>query len=138
MGEEWSDRASFLEVVADFIRPELSVLASEVPDERTILEIGVGGGRVAAKVVEELATLASAGNPFSAVTTKMSLLDISSEMLKKSAINLEAPLAAAGDQVSVSYIHNTDSPNFPDSLCPKYDFIYSFDVFVHVDMHTVY
>lgn len=39
-----------------------------------------------------------------------------------------------------SYILNDVSPDFPTALINQspFDFIYSFDVFVHVDIHTFY
>ena len=67
LGEEWSNKDSFEQVVRDFIKPYLS-------KDKKVLEIGVGGGRVARKVAGEV--------------EKLEVLDISSEMLKTAKQNL--------------------------------------------------
>lgn len=40
LGEEWSDPGSFNQVLNEYIRPYIS-------DKSKVLEIGIGGGRVA-------------------------------------------------------------------------------------------
>ena len=40
LGEEWSDKESFEQVVIEFIKPFVS-------EKSKVLEIGIGGGRVA-------------------------------------------------------------------------------------------
>ncbi len=48
LGEEWSDKLSFDQVIQEYIRPYVS-------DKSKVLEIGVGGGRVAKKTAEMVA-----------------------------------------------------------------------------------
>lgn len=96
-----------------------------------VLEIGVGGGRVAC----EVAKLLKQGE-------SLTLLDISSEMLKVAQQTLDKQKETI--TCSLNFVHNNASPDFPQPIkdqCANstlFTFIYSFDVFVHVDMHTFY
>ena len=45
LGQEWSDQSSFEKVVKDFIQP-----FCQNENANNVLEIGVGGGRVACEV----------------------------------------------------------------------------------------
>ncbi len=71
LGEEWSDDTSFIQVFDEFISPYLQ------SSKGRVLEIGVGGGRVARKVAPIL--------PPGTLTC----LDISTEMLKHARRNLQ-------------------------------------------------
>lgn len=84
-----------------------------------MLEIGVGGGRVARQVAQRC--------------EELHCVDISKEMIKKAKSNLS-------DFPLITYHLSTVSPDFPAEvkLAAPFDFIYSFDVFVHVDLHTFY
>ncbi|CDW74331.1 UNKNOWN [Stylonychia lemnae] len=101
LGEEWSDLASFEQVFNDYIMPYLG-------KDKKVLEIGVGGGRVAKRTAEHC--------------KELDCIDISAEMIKRAKTNLK------------------DYNNIPKEVVEhgQYDFIYSFDVFVHVDIHTFY
>lgn len=74
LGEEWSDDASFLQVLDNFVIPYISAVAER---GSKVLEIGVGGGRVAVQVAPLL--------PVSSLIC----LDISEEMLKHAKKNLK-------------------------------------------------
>ena len=67
LGEEWSDKVSFNQVIQEYIRPFVS-------DKSKVLEIGIGGGRVAKRTVKMAAEVHG--------------LDISAEMIKKAKANL--------------------------------------------------
>ena len=114
VGDEWSDRASLFQVIDDFIVPWVTA-------DSEVAEVGVGGGRVAVKVVSRCQTF--------------HCLDISTEMLKRarkalSAIQLEA-------QQTVHY-HELAGNELPHDFSGKLDFIYSFDCLPHCDIHTIY
>ena len=81
------------------------------------LEIGVGGGRVAKRTAP--------------LCKELHAVDISQEMRKKAKANL-------GAFETVKSYHTTVSPSLPKELPAAFDFIYSFDVFVHCDIHTFY
>ncbi len=67
LGEEWSDRASFEQVIEEYIRPYVS-------GGMKALEIGIGGGRVAKRVY--------------LMVKELHAVDISVEMIKKAKNNL--------------------------------------------------
>ena len=60
----------------------------------------------------------------------MYAFDVSEEMLKKARIAL-----ADNPNVNFGLLSNAA---LPDSLTEKCDFIYAFDVFVHLDLHTMW
>lgn len=84
-----------------------------------VLELGIGGGRVAKRT--------------SSLVKYLHAVDISSEMIKRAKENLK-------DFENINYYHSTQSPEMPKPVKDNgsYDFIYSFDVFVHVDIHTFF
>lgn len=85
---------------------------------KTCLEIGVGGGRVAKRTAP--------------LTEELHLVDISAEMLRRSKATLSS-------FEHIRYHHSTESPAMPPKVqALKFDFVYSFDVFVHCDIHTFY
>ena len=84
-----------------------------------VLEIGVGGGRVALQT----APLLPKGS--------LTCLDISAEMLKHAKKNLKDL-----DELEINFVHQADADKMP--VDGKFDFVYSFDVFVHVDIHTLF
>lgn len=84
-----------------------------------VLEIGVGGGRVALQV----APLLPKGT--------LTCLDISAEMIKHAKKNLKDL-----EELGISFVHQTEAERMP--VEPRFDFVYSFDVFVHVDIHTLF
>lgn len=108
LGEEWSDPKSFDQVMQDMIVPHCR--------EKTVLEIGIGGGRVASKVASSAKALVG--------------VDISLQMLKKCKENLSA-------HQNIEFLHQTGE-NLPITLKDRqFDFIYCFDVLVHCDIHTI-
>ena len=106
LGEEWANPEQVEQILESWVFPYIG------PDT-VALEIGSGGGRVAGRVAP--------------LVKHLYCMDISSEMLKK----LTEALA---DRDNVTPLHVEDAV-FPDVL-KDLDFIYSFDVFVHLDLHT--
>lgn len=109
LGDEWGRKSDVEKIVMEYIYPFIT-------KESIVAEIGSGGGRIASKVVDNC--------------KELYCFDISSEMIKKA----EAALA---NYSNVKYIllHRSQ---FPDSYIEKFDFVYSFDVFVHLDLHTIW
>ena len=108
LGEEWSASADIDSIVAEFIAPFVS------PESR-VAEIGVGGGRVAVRVAPRVAQLVC--------------LDISPNMLRRA--------RSAISESNVEFVL-LDGPRLPRDLAGRLDFIYSFDVFLHLDLHTMW
>lgn len=109
LGDEWGRRSDVDTIVEDYIYPYIT------PDS-VVAEIGVGGGRIASRVAGKVKELHA--------------LDISKEMLEKAR-------TALADHTNTRF-HLLDYPEFPDTLIERCDFIYSFDVFVHLDLHTMW
>lgn len=109
LGDEWGRKADTEQVVAEYLRPY-------VTPESVVAEIGVGGGRIAAKVAEN--------------TKEFYALDISREMLEKA-----KDVLAVHPQVRFLLL---ERPEFPADFSERFDLIYSFDVFVHLDLHTIW
>ena len=108
LGDEWGNPQHVTEILDEFVYPFLSA-------DSLALEIGSGGGRIAARVAPRVRHLYC--------------MDISLEMLKRLSVIL-------ADRENVSYLHVEDA-TFPSELMtPGLDFVYSFDVFVHLDAHT--
>lgn len=109
LGDEWGTPTDLDEVFRDFFEENLS-------RETVAVEIGVGGGRIAKRVAPLVKTLWA--------------FDIAPAMLAK------ARQALSGqDNVQLVQLEDT---RLPDHLVGQVDFIYSFDVFVHLDLHTLY
>lgn len=121
IGEEWSDRAALDTVINDFIKPYI--------DENTrVAEIGSGGGRMAIRV--------AALRPKS-----LQLFDISLEMLKRArkALSLRGlDTEIKGTHISFCHLKEDYSAKSFEKFRESFDFIYAFDVFVHVDVHTIW
>jgi len=109
LGDEWGIPSDVDEVVAEYIYPFIN-------EDSVVAEIGIGGARIASRVVEK--------------TKEFYGFDISSEMLKRAKDVLS-------DHSHVRYIL-VDTPRFADEFVGKFDFVYSFDVFVHLDLHTMW
>lgn len=114
VGDEWSDPTSLEQALAHFLFPY-------VLNSMEVAEIGSGGGRVASKVFTKVKSI--------------TCFDVSLEMLK----NAKATLDKVGCQ-SAKYVHLKGSG--PQEIPRRYDqlfhFIYAFDVFVHLDLHTIW
>ncbi|MCC5629623.1 class I SAM-dependent methyltransferase [Nostoc sphaeroides CHAB 2801] len=109
LGDEWATVEDAVDIVNEYITPFID-------QDSTVAEIGVGGGRIAAKVVEKV--------------KKLYCFDVAEEMLK----NAEAALSK-DPQIEFHLIKNCQfEPEFSD----KFDFVYSFDVFVHLDLLTIW
>jgi ubiquinone/menaquinone biosynthesis C-methylase UbiE len=109
LGDEWATVEDAVNIVSEYITPFIS-------QDSTVAEIGVGGGRIAAKVVEKV--------------EKLYCFDIAQEMLDKAEAALrEYP------QIEFHLIKNSQ---FEPEFSEKFDFVYSFDVFVHLDLLTIW
>ena len=116
IGDEWSQREALEEVFADFIAPH-------VGKGVRVAEIGSGGGRVSVRT----AALKPA---------RLQLFDVSMEMLKRA----RKALIDRGHTEGVGYCHlkeDYDERSF-DKFARQFDFVYCFDVMVHLDLHTVF
>jgi SAM-dependent methyltransferase len=109
LGEKWATPADLERVLGEFLLPYVS--------ERSVVgEIGSGGGRIAAHVAGEVAEL--------------HCFDISSRMLERAKTTLWA-------KSNVTYTL-LDGPSLPPEQTDHFDFLYSFDVFPHLDLHTMW
>lgn len=108
LGDEWATVEDAVNIVSEYITPFIS-------QDSTVAEIGVGGGRIAAKLVENV--------------EKLYCFDIAEEMLKKA----EAALSEY-PQINFHLIKNSQ---FEPEFNEQFDFVYSFDVFVHLDLLTI-
>lgn len=109
LGVEWGNLEDVQRIIAEYIYPY-------VTRDSVVGEIGSGGGRIAARVVER--------------TKEFYCFDISSQMLRRSRTVL-------AQYPHVSYVL-LDGLTLPRHLVGRFDFIYSFDVFVHLDLHTMW
>jgi len=109
LGGEWGTPDAFDEVVRSFIDPY-------VDRDAIVGEIGSGGGRVAARVAPN--------------SKRFYCFDISDAML-------ELAREALADCPNVEYVL-LRKPSLPAKLAETFDFLYSLDVFVHLDLHTIW
>ncbi len=109
LGDEWGNREDVEWVVENYIKPFIT-------KQSVVAEIGTGGGRVASKVAP--------------LTKEFFCFDISQEMLKKAKLVLN----------HYPHTHYVLLKNavFPKEFNNRFDFVYSFDVFVHLDLHTIW
>ena len=110
LGDEWGDRDSVYQVLSDFIYPNIN-------REMKIVEIGCGGGRIAAKVVDRCKHLFC--------------FDSSSEMI-----------AIAGETLKAfdnkTFYLTSDNRLIPPLEEYSIDFAYSFDVMVHLEPRIIF
>lgn len=109
LGNEWGTSAEVERILAEFIDPF-------VTPESIAGEIGVGGGRVAAKVADRVGELWC--------------FDISARMLERAREHM-------GERPGVHF-ELLDGARLPEHATGRFDFLYSFDVFVHLDLHTIW
>jgi SAM-dependent methyltransferase len=109
LGEEYGTQADVDQVLGEFLLPHVS-------PESVVGEIGSGGGRIAAQVAGEVGQL--------------HCFDISAKMLERAKTTLWA-------KSNVTYTL-LDGPQLPAELTDGFDFLYSFDVFPHLDLHTMW
>jgi SAM-dependent methyltransferase len=109
LGGEWGTPADLDGVARRFIDPYVDV-------DAVVGEIGSGGGRVAARVAPK--------------SGRFYCFDISQGMLQQAQRTLT-------DHANVEYVL-LDGPSRPRELDEAFHFLYSFDVFVHLDLHTIW
>lgn len=109
LGHEWGTPADLDHVARHFIDPYLGA-------DAVVGEIGSGGGRVAARVAPK--------------SGRLYCFDISQGMLQQAR-------RALSHQTNVEYVL-LDGPSLPRALHAAFHFLYSFDVFVHLDLHTIW
>jgi SAM-dependent methyltransferase len=109
LGTEWADDTSVVEIVEDYIRPFVTPTS-------VVAEIGVGAGRVATRVAGEVG--------------EFYCFDVSNRMLRQA----RRELAGHGN---VRYAR-LRQPDCPPAFRGRFDFVYAFDVFVHLDLHTIW
>lgn len=107
LGEEWGRLDDAVQAIDEWILPH-------VTSTSVCGEIGTGGGRVAVRVAPKVA--------------EFHCFDVSANMLKL----VEAELR----EVRGARFHHLPTPVFPAHLAGRFDFLYSFDVFVHLDLHV--
>jgi len=113
LGDEWAPRSDTLEIINNFIYPYID-------NSSIVAEIGVGGGRIAKEVINKISTL--------------HCYDVSSEMLTRSKNNIK-PI----NNNNQIYFTLVDSMNQSLGVSDNFfDFIYSFDVLPHVDLHIIF
>jgi len=110
VGEEWSDAASLNEVLKDWLLPH-------VP-KKVVAEVGSGGGRVAAQVA--------------GLVPRLVCFDISDVMLKRA----QKTLKELGHGHVEYELLLADAP-YPSRYQEIFEIVYSFDVFVHMDLHEM-
>jgi len=107
LGEEWGRLEDAVQAIDEWILPHV--------DPGSVCgEIGTGGGRVAVRVAPKVG--------------EFHAFDVSRKMLEL----VEAEL----HDVSGARFHHLAAPVFPAELTGRFDFLYSFDVFVHLDLHV--
>lgn len=107
LGDEWGDAAAVDQVVAEWITPHVGPAS-------VTGEIGTGGGRIARRVAPQV-------GEFHAFDVAPLMLDRAREAL---------------EEFPHCHFHVVDRPVLPADMEGCFDFIYSFDVFVHLDLHT--
>jgi len=112
LGDEWSDASSLAAVLEDWVYPHVSSASR-------CAEIGSGGGRIARCVAPR--------------SSELVCLDVSTEMLKTA----QQLLTAEGCS-NVRFQHISGDEPYPAGLHSSFDFVYSFDVFVHMDLHQMH
>jgi SAM-dependent methyltransferase len=109
VGDEWGTPADVERVLEDFVYPYLG------PDVHAA-EVGIGGGRIAARVAPRVAELWG--------------FDLSKRMLGRAREALAA-------HANVRFVQ-LEEASLPSGLDGRFGFVYSFDVFVHLDLHVQY
>ena len=107
LGDEWGNRKDVQDVLAGYVYPYIN-------KQCVVGEIGTGGGRVASQVVDRVQAF--------------HCFDISDEMLKK--------VKAALKAYPQAQFHLLSEAKLPEECVEQFDFLYSFDVFPHLDLHT--
>ena len=109
VGDEWGTPEDVERVLEDFVFPYLH-------DDATVAEIGIGGGRIASRVAPRVRELWG--------------FDISKGMLSRSR-------EALAEHPNVRLVLLKDA-SLPTGVDGRFAFAYSFDVFLHLDLHVQY
>ena len=109
LGDEWGRVEDVVRIVVEYIDPFIT-------QDSVVAELGVGGARIASKVVENV--------------QELHCFDISEEMLNKAKASI--------GKYSQAKFHLMKHHEFEEKFCEKLDFIYSFDVFVHFDLVSIW
>ncbi len=107
LGEEWGRLDDVHQVVDKWILPH-------VDTDSVAGEIGTGGARVARMVAPSV--------------KEFHAFDVAPRMLERARAELRT--------VAGAHFHVLERPKLADHLEGRFDFIYSFDVFVHLDLHV--
>ncbi|MEW5820586.1 MAG: class I SAM-dependent methyltransferase [Cyanobacteriota bacterium] len=109
LGDEWGTISDIPPIINEFIYPYITI-------DSITMEIGTGGGRIATKVVDKV--------------KEFYCIDVSIEMLTRVKTVLN-------NYTNVNYVLIKE-PESLTKLDVKFDFIFSFDVFVHLDLHMIW
>jgi len=107
VGDEWGTPDDVERVLGDFVYPHLR-------DDLVVAEIGIGGGRIASRIAPRVKELWG--------------FDISRRMLDRARQSLAA-------HPNVRFVE-LEKASLPEGLENRFGLVYSFDVFVHLDLHT--
>ena len=110
VGEEWGTSAWVREILEEFVFPNVS-------PESVVAEIGVGGGRLASQVAPRVEMLYC--------------LDMSAGMLRKAE-------RALHEHRNTRFMRIHGERPCPQELRGAVDFVYAFDVLVHLDLHATW
>ncbi len=109
IGNEWG-------VLDDVNKIMEEYLLNYLNNNSVVAEIGIGGGRVANIVAPRV--------------KKLYGFDVAKTMLKKASKALSV-------HENIEYVH-LNSSRFPEKFKNMFDAVYSFDVFVHLDLHNIW
>lgn len=109
IGNEWGVLNDANKLIEDY-------LLKYVDNKCVVAEIGIGGGRIANIVAPKI--------------NKLVGFDVANEMLKKASF-------ALSEHKNIDYVHLTSS-KFDSKYEKTFDMVYSFDVFVHLDLHNIW
>ncbi len=107
LGDEWGDAQAVQQVVSEWIHPHVRA-------DSVVGEVGTGGARIASLVAPR--------------SGEFHAFDVAPLMLERARRRLQG--------VPNCHFHVVDRPELPVELNQRFDFVYSFDVFVHLDLHT--
>lgn len=107
LGEEWGDLDDVRTVVDEWI-------LAHVNAESVVGEVGTGGARVARLVAPRVG--------------EFHAFDVAPKMLERARRELSG--------IPGTRFHVLEGPQMPPALEGRFDFVYSFDVFVHLDLHV--
>ena len=109
IGNEWGALNDATDIINEY-------LLEYVNKDSVVGEIGIGGGRIANLVAPKI--------------KKLYGFDVAKQMLKNASKSLS-------NHTNIEYVHLNGS-KFENNLESSFDMIYSFDVFVHLDLHNIW